>query len=633
MKRITLAFVALTAGSVVGLAQEPPTPPTPPARPVPAPAPSPVSPVPPTAPVPAPRAVRIPRDLDYDIDWDYEREIARHAADVAREAARIDQDQAREIARQAQEAARQAVRIDQDNIREIARVNAERFSRDFAAAPMALSTPYISSPRAIAPMAPMAPIVTPAPFVTFGGRDFTDRSVPAPWVQGDPADSVYRIAREALNNGDYGRAARMFNEVVQKYASKSQLTDASQYYEALARYKIGTTDELHQSAKILKPMVAKLPPRATNTTNSGEVSNAVRVGIGQGCGGYGCTMVYNTRNGFGDSEVATLYIRVNGALAQRGDAEAQQELNRVAPSIGSPCDREDTEVKVEILNNIARMDAPTWLPAIKRVLERKDDCSVSLRRAAVFVLGGKSEADVAPLLIATAKSDPSIDVRISAINFLGRLPGDAGLATLDDLLKNDPDERIQRAVIRALNSSDNPKARSGMRTLIDRKDAPLNLRIEAINSFSSDRATTDDAAYLRGLYPRAENDQMKEAILNTLSRIGGTDNDVFVLSVAKNSNESSRTRSAALSRLSRSPTVTTADLAKIYDAAESYDVRSRIVQILGSRRDSESADKLIDIAKTSTVPQIKKEAVQAIIRRNDPRATQLLNDMIEGKKP
>jgi len=457
--------------------------------------------------------------------------------------------------------------------------------------------------------------------------------VPAPWVQGDPADSVYRIAREALNNGDYGRAARMFNEVVQKYASKSQLTDASQYYEALARYKIGTTDELHQSAKILKPMVAKLPPRATNTTNSGEVSNAVRVGIGQGCGGYGCTMVYNTRNGFGDSEVATLYIRVNGALAQRGDAEAQQELNRVAPSIGSPCDREDTEVKVEILNNIARMDAPTWLPAIKRVLERKDDCSVSLRRAAVFVLGGKSEADVAPLLIATAKSDPSIDVRISAINFLGRLPGDAGLATLDDLLKNDPDERIQRAVIRALNSSDNPKARSGMRTLIDRKDAPLNLRIEAINSFSSDRATTDDAAYLRGLYPRAENDQMKEAILNTLSRIGGTDNDVFVLSVAKNSNESSRTRSAALSRLSRSPTVTTADLAKIYDAAESYDVRSRIVQILGSRRDSESADKLIDIAKTSTVPQIKKEAVQAIIRRNDPRATQLLNDMIEGKKP
>ena len=39
-----------------------------------------------------------------------------------------------------------------------------------------------------------------------------------------------------------------------------------------------------------------------------------------------------------------------------------------------------------------------------------------------------------------------------------------------------------------------------MRALIDRKDAPMNLRIEAINSFNNDRATTEDAAYLRSLY-------------------------------------------------------------------------------------------------------------------------------------
>ena len=247
------------------------------------------------------------------------------------------------------------------------------------------------------------------------------------------------------------------------------------------------------------------------------------------------------------------------------------------------------------------------------------------------MLGRKADAESGTLLIAVAKSDPNVDVRIAAINYLGRLPGDAGLAALDDLLKNDQDERIQRAAIRALNASDNARARSGMRALIDRKDAAMNLRIEAINSFSSDRATTEDAAYLRGLYPKADNDQMKEAILNTVSRIGGTENDQFVLAVAKNPNESSRLRSAALSRLSRSPTVTSADLGKMYDASDSYDIRARIIQILGNRKDAESADKLIDIAKTSTVPSIKKEAFQAIIRRNDPRATQLLNDIIEGK--
>ncbi|HEV7836915.1 MAG TPA: hypothetical protein VGO75_02525, partial [Gemmatimonadaceae bacterium] len=30
---------------------------------------------------------------------------------------------------------------------------------------------------------------------------------PAPWAKSDPADSLYRLAREALSRGDYKRAA------------------------------------------------------------------------------------------------------------------------------------------------------------------------------------------------------------------------------------------------------------------------------------------------------------------------------------------------------------------------------------------------------------------------------------------
>jgi HEAT repeat protein len=344
--------------------------------------------------------------------------------------------------------------------------------------------------------------------------------------------------------------------------------------------------------------------------------------------------VFNGRSGFSDSEVAALYNRVNGALAQRGDRDAAAKVEKAAQQAGSAvCDRDDIDVRTEALNNLAQMDAATALPVLKRVLERKDDCSAQLRRSALFMLGRRADAESSNLLIAAAKSDPSIDVRISAINYLGKLPGDAGLNALEDLLRSDQDERIQRAAIRALNSSDNVRARTGMRALIDRKDAPMNLRIEAINSFASDRTTNDDAAYLRGLYPKAENDRVKEAILNSISRIGGADNDAFVLNVAKNPNESSQLRSSALSRLSRSPTITSADLAKIYDAADSYDVRSRIVQILGNRKDAESADKLVDIVRNSTVVQIRKEALNAIQRRNDPRAQQLYMDILDGKKP
>src|SRR5205823_385955 len=158
------------------------------------------------------------------------------------------------------------------------------------------------------------------------------------------------------------------------------------------------------------------------------------------------------------------------------------------------------------------------------------------------MLGRRGDAEAAALLAATAKSDPSPSVRTEAISWLPKLQGDAGVNMLEELLRTEQDERIQRAVIRTLVSSDNQRARSSMRALIDRKDAPVNLRVEAINSFSSDRATTDDAAYLRNLYGKADNDRVKDAIINALGRIGGQENDQWVMNLAKNQSEPSQLR-------------------------------------------------------------------------------------------
>ena len=159
MKRITLAIVALTAGSVVGVAQEPPTPP---ARPVPAPAPTP-RPSEPAPVAPAPRArpaAPVPfRDFDYEIDRDRVREVERQAQEMAREASRIDQEQVREITRRANEMAREAVRIDQ---RADPRDSARRrraLRADGARHRARLRARFGSmQPRRTAPMPPCAPM-------------------------------------------------------------------------------------------------------------------------------------------------------------------------------------------------------------------------------------------------------------------------------------------------------------------------------------------------------------------------------------------------------------------------------------------------------------------------------------------
>ena len=266
------------------------------------------------------------------------------------------------------------------------------------------------------------------------------------------------------------------------------------------------------------------------------------------------------------------------------------------------------------------------------MLEKKDECTAELRQRAVFILGSRAAMPRPRRSIATAaKSDPSRSVRTEAINWLPKLQGDAGVAALEDLLRTETDESIQRSIVRTLTSSDNPKARSSMRALIDRKDAPINLRIEAINSYNSDRATADDAAYLRNLYGKADNDRMKDAIINAVAPHGRPGKRAVG---ARHRPQPERVepgaRRPAISRLMRS-NMAIIDVVKLYDAADNYNVRSQIVNVLGSRKETEATDKLIEIVKTGTVMNLRTQAINALQRKNDPRAIQLLLDILDGK--
>ena len=601
MKRITLTFMALLAATSVAVAQDP----TPPARPVPAPtAPRPARPAPEARPIYTPMAPIAPV-----MDVEHVREMAEEAARMSID--RLDRDAIRanvEIARSAAEFARENVRINSDEIRRNAEMAVRDMHFDFD-----FQTPHVAPMVAMAPMAPMAIETHIAPMVM--GRDFTDRMPPAPWAQGDPADSVYRLAREALGRGDYGRAARLFAEIPAKYP-KSAYQNEAIYYEALMRYKVGTTDELKQAAKVLEPLV-----------KSGASSTSTSVNVqGQQSG-----FTFARRN-TSDSEIMALYVRINGALAQRGDAGARKKIEDLGSGPNAPCDQEDIQVRTEALNALSQMDPAGALPSLRKVLDRKDDCNASLRRNAVFILGRRNDAESSALLLTVAKTDPNTGVRSEAINFLARAPGETGINALEEILKTEQDERIQRAAVRALMNSDNQRARASMRALIDRKDANINLRIEAINSLNTDRATQEDVKYLKDLYARADNDAMKRAVIDAVGRMGGAETDQWILAIARNNNESSSIRATAMSRLYRS-NIAIVDLNKLYDAADSRDIRQQIINILQGRKEPEAADKLVEIAKSGTDINLRKQAINALTRKNDPRSVQLFQDILDGKRP
>jgi HEAT repeat protein len=431
--------------------------------------------------------------------------------------------------------------------------------------------------------------------------------------QGDPADSLYRVAHDLLARGEYGRSAQLFKEIGEKFP-KSRYQDELPYNEAFARYRIGSTTQLEIAARLLEPRAKKLLGVVAASDSPGEDRGISR-----------------NRGRTSDGDVVGLYLRINGVLAQRGNSDAATIVKNAPQPNASSCDGDDMVFKREAMGALSRMDPPQAMPIIKRVLNKPDACNIELRRSAVFMLGRAGDTEAGTILVSAVKSDPSPTVRVEAIPWLPKLMGDAGVSVLEDVLRTEQDERIQRAVVRTLAASDNARARKAMRALIERKDAALTLRTAAVSGITSERATSEDVAYLRDIYPRVDNDDLKQAIVGAVSRFGSHETDEWILSIAKNPNEPSSVRSDAIARVIRLGTI--ADWAALYDAAQSLDVRSRIVSALESRRETEAADKLVEIAKTSTVPSLRTRALKSLMNRKDPRVPQLIDEIMNGRRP
>src|SRR5688572_1242973 len=73
---------------------------------------------------------------------------------------------------------------------------------------------------------------------------------PAPWQAQDPADSLYRAAREALNDEEYRRATRLFLQITDRYPRSAYAAQAL-YFRAFALYRLGGESDLRDAIAAL----------------------------------------------------------------------------------------------------------------------------------------------------------------------------------------------------------------------------------------------------------------------------------------------------------------------------------------------------------------------------------------------
>jgi HEAT repeat protein/TolA-binding protein len=586
--RHTLTMILAAAVPMLAVAQvpQPPQPASPPQRAEPAQRPQ----------KPAP-AQRPQRDWDFDFNFDKfrfddMRLLAEDAARLAGESMRINQDEIRRSVEEARMAVKDMALLDMDRIKvDVEHAKFEALEAMKHVGPIDVQVPRIH----------VEPFVKVEPFgFSVGARDkFSEAKPKRAWASEDPADSLYRLARETLIRGEYRRAAQMFNDIVKRFP-RSEYVVSCTYWEAFARYRSGSTDDLRQALRILDEGRTSLASLRTNQDAQVDV-NALRA-------------------------------RVQSALAARGDEDAARALRREANEQSS-CDPEEMAVKAEALSALGQMDAASALPVVKKVLARRDECTKELRRRALYVVGRQAGPESAAIILDVAKNDTDANIRSEAMRWLPRVGGDNAIPQLEEMLRTSTDESAQRSIISALNSMDSERARRAVRAIIERSDASERVRYEAIGNFLREREgrqpSAEEQSYIRGLYTKLEAPRLREAVLHSLGRVETAENQQFLMGIVRNQGETPSLRATALERLGRMESVSVNDIAKLYDIADTRSLREQVLRGLSQRKEDVAVDKMIEIARKDTDPQIRRSAINMLARSSNKRAQDFIKEIFD----
>jgi len=278
------------------------------------------------------------------------------------------------------------------------------------------------------------------------------------------------------------------------------------------------------------------------------------------------------------------------------------------------------------LNALMQMDAERAIPHLKTVLARRDAGSVCLRRRAVYLVSQKRSPETTAILLDAARHDPDREVRLNAVQWLSQVKSDEAAAALDSILRSSRDVELQEKALYALSQMRSERAGASLRAYAERSDVPVAVREKAINWLGQQRSP-ENAAFLRTLYGKLQNSELKEKCLHALSHMKDQGNERWLLEVAANERETIEIRKRALYYASQAG-APMSDLTGLYDKTRDREMKEQLIYVYSQRKETQAVDKMIDIARKETDPELRKKAVFWLGQSNDPRAEKFLVDLI-----
>lgn len=455
------------------------------------------------------------------------------------------------------------------------------------------------------------------------GGDF-EHTPPNGWALQDPANGQYSDARSALNRGRYADAAMLFADVYTRYPKSAYAANAY-YWQAYALSRRGGSASLQKALEVLI-LQHERAPNATTRRDADALATRIRGELARG----------------GDSESAAVIAELAGSAARAPippvpptattptvapmPAIAGTRSSRFSRGNQERCENED-DTQSAALSALLQMDAERATPILKKVLARRDEGSLCLRRKAVFMVSQHEGPETERILLDAARNDPDSDVRGNAVFWLSQVDSPGAIVALDSILRSSSDPVLQDKALFAVSQHESTKARQILRDFALRAGVSDDLREKAI-FWIGQGDDPENFTFLKTLYTQLKVDNLKDKVLFSVSQVEGKESQRWLLAVAGDANESIELRKKALFWVGQSD-LPVADLFSIYDRMANRDMKEHMIFVISQRDEKAAVDKMIQIAKTETDRELKKKAIFWLSQSDDPRVAEFLSSLLE----
>jgi hypothetical protein len=346
---------------------------------------------------------------------------------------------------------------------------------------------------------------------------------------------------------------------------------------------------------------------------------------------------------------------------------------------GSSADScQDLATRMTILQALRETEPASLVAGVKKIVSRRDQCSVPYRRDALQYLPKDLSSGAEAVVILVATTDPEKELRMTAMQMLRADSSDAAVQAFAKVLSDATDDAVAQSALSALAGSRNPGGRKAIRDFVALEStseewmgngiqylSPSNLtyiysttspygyygqhggKVTKEDSLIREARGKESAGYLRELYSKMPSERLKSQIISAVAQYGGSTNASWLLTIVTMASEPLELKKNALYAATSIPVTSTHgfwygantagtgislgidELTAVYDKTNERTIKSTLIEIYARRSEDAAFTKLGSIAKSDKDQTMRQQAVRLLTASSDPRAKKALQGLFE----